>query len=285
MRSIAASLAAGRRRRTVGFTLVELLIVLGVIVMLTSVFVVTYPMLRFKAQIKAAEGDLKEIDMGIGSYRAKWNSLPPSGNLALVAALREGDPNGPPFAALKAARLKVIALSLSGGLAEDETSLDVSPAEQLPMFPPLEGEIPEVKQFGACKIDEEWITFSRVENGTLSGCRRGRFGTLPAEHAGGSKVLIYEFSDPWGVPYAYTQARDYGDPRSGQVITQTGYCKGSPCDPRFSPAGGDQCYENCGEYQIISAGPNRRFFRRDTSGEPVDPEDEDDDIKNWVTGR
>lgn len=286
-------MAITRANRSAAFTLIELLIVMSVIVALTGLFAVAFPMVRTRAQVKATEADIQQFLSGCANYHQEWGAYPPSGNSALVGALREGTRRGAAHARLVPDRIQQVGvqdgvnrLTLAGDIDATQSTLSVSPATLLPFFTNPEGGAAMPKQYGAIKIDEEWITFSGVDGGTLLNCRRGMFGTRRAEHVGNSEVLMYEYVDPWGTPYAYTIAKDYGKTGTDQVLTQTGYCgTDQPCDPRFThqPSSEQQlCFENCGQFQAVSAGLNRKFFRTDPlSGKPVDPIKEDDDIRNW----
>ena len=62
-----------------GFTLIELMVVIGVIALLASMLLVVSPGIKFKSRISATKGQLMQIQAAIESYHSKYNNYPPDG--------------------------------------------------------------------------------------------------------------------------------------------------------------------------------------------------------------
>jgi prepilin-type N-terminal cleavage/methylation domain-containing protein len=89
-----------------GFTLVELLVVMGVIVLLLAILLPVYASIRRSQKIKRVEAMVQSIASGIESYQNDYGLYPPSdpddvtlpannrGNRALVHFLKAGEAQG-----------------------------------------------------------------------------------------------------------------------------------------------------------------------------------------------
>lgn len=60
-----------------GFTLIELMVVIGVIGLLASMLLVVSPAVTFKSRISAVKGQMMQMQAAIESYHAKYNTYPP----------------------------------------------------------------------------------------------------------------------------------------------------------------------------------------------------------------
>jgi general secretion pathway protein G len=67
-----------RRRRRQGFTLIEVLLVLAIIVIIASLAVTNIFTGYEAGRIRAARAQLQEIQTALDLYRTEWNDYPPS---------------------------------------------------------------------------------------------------------------------------------------------------------------------------------------------------------------
>ena len=83
-----------------GFTLIELVVAIGVIAALLGIAVPMYAKYRLQAQIAQSESDLRALDLAIQIYQRENGSLPT--NLSnLVGVPNKTDPWGKPYDYLK----------------------------------------------------------------------------------------------------------------------------------------------------------------------------------------
>jgi len=268
-------------RKDDAYSMVELMVVMSVIAFLLAVLTLGVPAVRSMALQRAAMSDISLIELGAKSFEDEWGAFPPSGNSALTAALMEGSRQGAFHAKLNVDRVKTIKMELGALIDPIVDEMTVSLPQLLPTFSNPEGGAPLVRGYGAVRVEEEWIVFRGIEGDTLIGCRRGQFGTVAVEHDAGREVVMLEYRDPWGRPYAYTRAGDYGQEGTDQMLTRTGFWLSdgpdSNCDKRTSqPEGVIYDYENCGRFQLVSPGPDKKFWRSvELDGHEID------DIRNW----
>ncbi len=80
------------RRAHAGFTLIELMIVIGIIVVIAAVLVVSFGGVFTKRDNTVAEATIKTLVSNLQSYQAKWHSFPASSIEALGAQTRGSIP-------------------------------------------------------------------------------------------------------------------------------------------------------------------------------------------------
>ena len=66
------------RVRTAGFTLIELMIVVGIIALLAAMIFPAFSGIKKKAALKKAQTELKQLEMAIGAYKTRSGVFPPS---------------------------------------------------------------------------------------------------------------------------------------------------------------------------------------------------------------
>ena len=66
-------------RKEKGFTLVELMIVIIILTILTSIAVPSYMVLRTRAKVAAVKAELRNIATALGVFEADWEQYPATG--------------------------------------------------------------------------------------------------------------------------------------------------------------------------------------------------------------
>lgn len=81
--------------RHVGFTLIELVVVLVIIGILASIAIESYSNALYRGQVAKAIGDISALQTDIEQYNATHNQLPP--DLAAIGRATLADPWGHPY--------------------------------------------------------------------------------------------------------------------------------------------------------------------------------------------
>ena len=78
------------RVRTLAFTLVELIIVIGIIAVLAAMIFPAFSGIKKRNYILKARAELKQLEVAIGSYKARTGFLPPGNRLERLRGNRVG---------------------------------------------------------------------------------------------------------------------------------------------------------------------------------------------------
>ena len=70
------------RVRLAGFTLIELMIVVGIIALLAAMIFPAFSGIKRKAALKKAQTELKQLETAIGAYKTKYGVFPPDNTKA-----------------------------------------------------------------------------------------------------------------------------------------------------------------------------------------------------------
>ena len=159
---------ASRARR--GFTLIELMIVIGIIVVLAAVLVVSFSGVFGKRDTAVAQTNIELLGANLQAYQTKWHSYPLSTLTALAAQNRISTPVSDPNDANMGIETLVMALrSRKNG-----------------------GPFLDAKLFG----NDEWR--KNYDGDELTD------NVFDVDGALG----LFEIVDPWGTPYVYLNMND-----------------------------------------------------------------------------
>lgn len=175
--------------RARGFTLIELMIVIGIIVLLAAVLVVSFSGVFGKRDDAVAKTHIETLSANLQAYQTKWHSYPSSSLAALGAQTRltmaVTDPND---SNMGIEALVVALRSKKNGGPYLDSALFASDDYRK-----------------NCDADELADNAFEFEDGTALG--------------------LFEIVDPWGTPYVYlnmNDVRNAQNPTLGRVHTEDG---------------------------------------------------------------
>ncbi|MBX3461268.1 MAG: type II secretion system protein [Planctomycetes bacterium] len=177
---------AGARRH--GFTLIELMIVIGIIVVLMSVLVVAFSGAFSKSEEARATATIKTLQANIESYKARWGTAPPSNMQDLGNLMAPNQMLMAPNKTNEGIECLVLAL---------RSRKEGGPYLDVPLF-----------------ADD-----ARRGNLDLDMVMETAMGPTALDVAEGTSRDLFEILDPWGNPLVYINIVELRQGRVDQTIT------------------------------------------------------------------
>lgn len=174
--------------RRSGFTLIEIMIVIGIIVVLMGVLVVAFGGVFSKSEEARATATIKTLSTNIESFKARWGTAPPSNMQDLGALMAPNQVLMAPNKTNEGIECLVLAL---------RSRKEGGPYLDVPLF-----------------ADDE-----RRSNLDLDQVMEAAMQPTAIDVAEGTSRDLYEFIDPWGNPLVYINIVELRQGRVDQTVT------------------------------------------------------------------
>ena len=241
-----------RRHPQLAFTLVELLVVMGIIGILAAMLVPAVIKMKEKAKVTTAKLEISKIVQAIASYEAAYSHLPITSDGLTLAA------------------------SPTGGKGSDFTfggSFSGTNVAYAPLFsvPQVLVNVWQNTNVIAILMDLETVvngtaTVNTVNQGHVKNTQKNKFLTVQIQNDAVTPGVGNDgvFRDPWGSPYIISLDAN-GDEKARDAF----YCTGPVSDPSNTGVGfngliktvvgGLPYYEFNGPVMVWSAGPDKKI--------------------------